>query len=61
MILRTYGDCVEGSSLGLFGLYIKSLEYADDDALVDLTIEAATARINRITEECRHGGVCAQD
>ena len=50
LILLKHGDCKEGSGDGLFGLWIKSLEYADDAALSDLTVEAATKWINRITE-----------
>ena len=42
LILLKHGDCEEGSGDGLFGLWIKSLEYADDAALTDLTVKAAT-------------------
>ena len=39
-------DC----AVGLFGLMIKSLEYADDAALIDRTAEKSTEIINRFTE-----------
>ena len=39
-------DC----TVGMFGLLIKSLEYADDTALIDRTAEKSTERINRFTE-----------
>ena len=39
-------DC----AVGLFGLMIKSLEYAGDAALIDRTVEKSTERINRFTE-----------
>ena len=39
-------DC----AVGIFGLMIKSLEYADDAALIDRTAEKSTERINRFTE-----------
>ena len=39
-------DC----AVGLFGLMIKSLEYADNAALIDRTAEKSTERINRFTE-----------
>ena len=50
VILTRHGGCVEGSAVGFLGLFIKSLEYADDAALLDLTIEAATDRINKFAE-----------
>ena len=49
VILSRYGSCVEGSAVGFLGLFIKSLECADDAALLGLTIGAATERINRPT------------
>ena len=36
--------------VGLFGLLIKSLEYADDAALIYRTAEKSTERINQFTE-----------
>ena len=36
--------------VGLYGLLIKSLEYADDAALIDRTAEKLTERINRFNE-----------
>ena len=37
-------------AVGIFGLMIKSLEYADDAALIDRTAENSTERINQFTE-----------
>ena len=39
-------DC----TMGLFGLLIKSLEYADNALVIDRTAEKSTERINRFTE-----------
>ena len=39
-------DC----AVGIFGLMIKSLEYADNAALIDRTAEKSTERINRFIE-----------
>ena len=36
--------------VGMFGLLIKPLEYADDAALIDRTEEKLTERIKRFTE-----------
>ena len=39
-------DC----DVGMFGLLIKYLEYADDAALIERIEEKSTERINRFTE-----------
>ena len=49
VLLKRHGGCVEGSAVGLFGLFIKNLEFADDAALIDLTVRAAAERLNRYT------------
>ena len=46
-------DC----AVGIFGLMIKSLEYADKAALINHTAEKSTDRINQFTE----GSVEASD
>ena len=49
VLLTRHGECAEGSAIDLFELFIKNLEFADDAALVDLTLSAAAERLNRFT------------
>ena len=50
VLLERFCGVPDDCAVGVFGLLIKSLEYADNDALIDRTSEKSTERINRFTE-----------
>ena len=50
VLLERFCGVPDDLAVSLFGLLIKSLEYADDAALIDRTAEKSTERINRFTE-----------
>ena len=50
VLLERFCGVPDDCAVVLFGLMIKSLEYAGDAALVDRTAEKSTERINRFTE-----------
>ena len=50
VLLERFCAVPDDCAVGIFGLMIKSLEYADDAALIDHTAEKSTERINRFTE-----------
>ena len=50
VILERFYGVPDDCAVGLFGLMINSIEYADDAALIDRTAEKSTEGINRFTE-----------
>ena len=50
VLLEMFCGVPDDCAVGLFGLLIKSLEYADDATLIDLTAEKSTERINQFIE-----------